>query len=154
MTDTAALPPDIAARQRWMGILAEATPAALEDALARLGALPPHDTLRAPEVGSALVRGRAGGTGAPFNLGEMTITRCAVTLEGRTGFGYVAGRNRRHAELAALFDALLQDDARRPHLERTVLAPLAAARDATRADRSRKAAASRVEFFTLVRGDD
>lgn len=154
MTDTPAVPPDIAARQRWMGILAEASPSALEDALARLGALPPHDTLRAPEVGSALVRGRAGGTGAPFNLGEMTITRCAVTVEGRTGFGTVAGRNRRHAELAALFDALLQDDARSAQLEATVIAPLAAARDAARAERSRKAAASRVEFFTLVRGDD
>lgn len=142
-----------AARQRWMGLLAKADPAVLEAAWTRLGA-PPHQPLRTPEVGSALVRGRAGGTGAAFNLGEMTVTRCAVVVAGRTGFGYVAGRNRRHAELAALFDAVLQDDARRPDLERTLLTPLAEARTQAREARSRKAASSRVEFFTLVRGED
>lgn len=152
MTDT--LPPETAARQRWMGLLAKADRATLEAAWASLEAPPPHETLRAPEIGSALVRGRAGGTGAAFNLGEMTMTRCAVAVAGRTGFGFVAGRDRRHAELAALFDALLQDDARRATLERTLLRPLAEARAAARDARSRKAASSRVEFFTLVRGED
>lgn len=142
-----------AARQRWMGLLAKADPAVLEDAWTRLGA-PPHQPLRAPEVGSALVRGRAGGTGAAFNLGEMTVTRCAVVVAGRTGFGYVAGRNKRHAELTALFDAVLQDDARRPALETSLLTPLAEAQARAREARSRKAASSRVEFFTLVRGED
>lgn len=141
------------ARQRWMGLLAKADPAVLEDAWSRLGA-PSHQPLRTPEIGSALVRGRAGGTGAAFNLGEMTLTRCAVVIEGRTGFGYVAGRDKRHAELAALFDALLQDDARRPALESALLAPLAEAQAKAREARSRKAASSRVEFFTLVRGED
>lgn len=146
-------PQEPAARRRWMGLLAKADPAVLEDAWSRLDP-PAHHILRAPEIGSALVRGRAGGTGAAFNLGEMTLTRCAVVVAGRTGFGHVAGRDKRHAELAALFDAVLQDDARRPALERTLLAPLAEAQAKAREARSCKAASSRVEFFTLVRGED
>lgn len=145
---------DTTARRRWMAVLAKATPEALEDAWRRLPERPDYTVLRAPEVGSALVRARAGGTGARFNLGEMTITRCAVTIGAHTGFGNVAGRDRRHAELAAVFDALLQAPAHRDHLERTVIAPLEAAQQAAREDRSRKAASTRVDFFTMVRGED
>lgn len=152
------LPPSgaspISARQAWLRVLALAPAEALERAWQGLPERPAHAVLRAPEVGSALVRGRAGGRGAPFNLGEMTVTRCAVTVGRHTGIGYVAGRHRRKAELVALFDALLQDDARRPALQSAVLAPLAEAHAATVATRSSKAAASRVDFFTLVRGED
>lgn len=142
------------ARQTWLRVLALAPVEALERAWQGLSDRPAHAVLRMPEVGSALVRGRAGGRGAPFNAGEMTVTRCAVTIGQYTGIGYVAGRNRRHAELVALFDALLQDDARRPGLEHQVLAPLAEAHAEAVAARSRKAAASRVDFFTMVRGED
>jgi alpha-D-ribose 1-methylphosphonate 5-triphosphate synthase subunit PhnG len=102
-----------------------------------------------------MVRGRAGGTGPRFNLGEMTVTRCSVTLEdGAVGHAYVRGRDPRHAELAALFDALLQDDARRGGLERAVVEPLARARAARRRAAVEHVAPSRVEFFTMVRGEE
>lgn len=116
---------------------------------------PPYRMLRWPETGLVMVRGRAGGTGTRFNLGEMTVTRCAVQLEdGAVGLGYVRGRDRRHAELIALFDAMLQDPARREALERAVVTPLAAAQAARRLAAAERVAPSRVEFFTMVRGDE
>jgi alpha-D-ribose 1-methylphosphonate 5-triphosphate synthase subunit PhnG len=152
--------PATTARQRWMGVLAKARPAELTAAWDALGLAVAYDLLRAPEVGMAMVRARAGGDGAPFNFGEMTMTRCAVRLasdpsgEDHVGFGYVAGRDRRHAELAALCDALLQDRARHDRLMAAIVAPLAEAQAARRDDRARRAAATRVDFFTLVRGDN
>jgi alpha-D-ribose 1-methylphosphonate 5-triphosphate synthase subunit PhnG len=138
-------------RRRWMSILARAGAAEIAARLDGLHPLPPHRRLRGPETGLVMVRGRAGGDGAPFNLGEMTVTRCAVRLEdGTVGHGYVAGRDARQAELAALLDALLQDEARRPALEAAVIAPLAAAQSARREARARRAAATRVEFFTMT----
>jgi alpha-D-ribose 1-methylphosphonate 5-triphosphate synthase subunit PhnG len=150
--------PDTAARQRWMRVLALAPVERLEAALCDMADPPPARPLRPPEIGTAMVRGRAGGTGARFNLGEMTLTRCAVAIDGadgrtRVGHGAVAGRNRRHAELAALFDALLQDPARRETLTKAVIEPLAASLEQRRHEESRQAAASRVDFFTMVRGD-
>lgn len=137
-------------RRHWMGVLARADAQAIEARLAEAPALPPHDLLRAPETGLVMVRGRAGGDGAPFNLGEMTVTRCAVRdAAGRMGLGYVAGRDRRHAELAAILDAALQDGARHAALMQTVIEPLAAAQAADAARDARRAAATRVEFFTM-----
>ncbi len=137
-------------RQRWMAVLARA-PA--EDIAARIdaaGGLAPHTRLRGPEVGLVMVRGRAGGSGAKFNLGEMTVTRCTVRdAEGRIGHAYVAGREPRRAELAAALDAALQDDARRAALLDAVVAPLAAAQAASRATVARKAAATKVDFFAM-----
>lgn len=140
-------------RQRWMSVLAKAGRGELEDAWAGLEAPPAYDLLRRPETGLVMVRGRAGGVGGQFNLGEMTVTRCSVRLaDGRVGHSYVGGRDGRKSELAAVFDALLQDEDARPALEESVVAPLADAqarkRDAVRA----KAAATRVDFFTMVRG--
>lgn len=144
-----------AARRRWMSVLARAPRDELEAAFAGLPAPPPYRHMRAPEIGLVMVQGRAGGNGNPFNLGEMTVTRCALKLDdGTVGFGYVQGRDRRRAELAALFDALLQHEGRRAQLEDTVIAPLAAAQRARREARSRKAASTKVEFFTMVRGDN
>ncbi len=110
--------------------------------------------LRQPEIGLAMVRGRMGGTGRRFNLGEMTVTRCAVAGEGLIGHGYVQGRNKKKAELVARLDLLMQLPGYRADIERRVLVPLAAAERARREALARKAAATRVEFFTLVRGDD
>src|SRR5690606_24690003 len=108
--------------------------------------------LRRPELGLAMVRGRAGGTGMRFNLGEVTVTRCTLRLEGgATGTAYVAGRNKRHAELAALLDALLQDPSRRDLLIASVVEPLREAARARQRDRLAKAASTRVEFFTMAR---
>ncbi|HEY7654079.1 MAG TPA: phosphonate C-P lyase system protein PhnG [Methylomirabilota bacterium] len=143
------------ARARWMSALARAEPAAIEAAWEGLAPRPQYRLLRPPETGLVMVRGRAGGTGAPFNLGEMTVTRCSVELEGgRVGHAYVAGRDRRHAETAAVFDALLQDEARRADLEARVVQPLVRAREARQRESRTRVAATRVEFFTMVRGEE
>jgi alpha-D-ribose 1-methylphosphonate 5-triphosphate synthase subunit PhnG len=145
----------IAARQGWTRVLAKASLAELEAAWADLSEKPDYRLLRPTETGLAMVRGRVGGTGQPFNLGEMTMTRAAIQLTrpGRTpvtGFGHVAGREARRAELVALFDALLQDDERRAAIAAAVVAPLAASQAAEKAETALKVAASKVEFFTLV----
>lgn len=147
--------PALAARRDWMGLLARAEPARLAELLAARGRpLPAHAWARAPEIGTVMVQGRAGGTGAPFNLGEMTVTRCALLLEdGRAGHAHVQGRDKAHATRAALVDALMQGP-EAAELRASVLAPLAAAAAARAAAQARRAAATRVEFFTLVRGED
>ena len=110
------------ARQRWMAVLARAPAAELAARLDEVpGGMPTHQRLRGPEVGLVMLRGRAGGTGDRFNLGEMTVTRCTVrTADGLVGHAYVTGRDARQAELAALADALLQDPARHDALERSL----------------------------------
>jgi alpha-D-ribose 1-methylphosphonate 5-triphosphate synthase subunit PhnG len=143
------------ARRRWMSVLALASREELEARWATLDARPRYEVLRRPEVGLVMVRGRAGGTGDRFNLGEMTVTRCTVQLaDGTLGHAWVGGRDRRHAELAALLDALLQDATRVASLTETVIAPLARAQAERRRAAVARAAASRVEFFTMVRGED
>ena len=138
-------------RQKALGLLARAMP---ERLAALFPDLPPHALLRGPEVGAVMVRGRQGGTGAPFNLGEMTMARCSVRLAcGTVGHAWVQGRDKGHALRAAVLDALLQTD-RRAVLEGAVLATLEAEETARRDGRARKAAATKVEFFTLVRGED
>jgi alpha-D-ribose 1-methylphosphonate 5-triphosphate synthase subunit PhnG len=143
-----------------MSVLARADPEELSRAWDAIGDKPQWRWLRKPETGLVMVRGRAGGSGMPFNLGEITVTRCAVVTEGGeagrpfTGQGYLAGRDRRHAELAALFDAMLQDASQREALQNSVIAPLAAGLAARRRTASAKSAATKVDFFTLVRGED
>jgi alpha-D-ribose 1-methylphosphonate 5-triphosphate synthase subunit PhnG len=144
--------PHIATRQRWMGVLARAGGqlAAYESALKEAE----YRLIRAPEIGMTLVRGRMGGTGNPFNLGEMSVTRCVVRLaDGCTGYSYVAGRDKQHAELAALADAHLQG-AEQAHWQSRLIEPLAAAQRAQQAAKAAETATTQVEFFTLVRGED
>jgi alpha-D-ribose 1-methylphosphonate 5-triphosphate synthase subunit PhnG len=101
-----------------------------------------------------MLRGRTGGTGTPFNLGEITVTRATVELAGGTvGHGHIQGRNHQAALTAALVDALMQTD-QAPVLATEILAPLAAEQAARRTGRAARAAATKVDFFTLVRGDD
>lgn len=140
------------ARRDWLGLLARSGPAHL--AALMPARLPEHHLLRAPEIGAVMLRGRAGATGAPFNLGEMTVTRCSVRLScGTVGHGYVQGRDKAHALRAATLDALLQTD-QSAELQTSILAPLAQVEAEARNTRAAKAAATKVEFFTLVRGED
>lgn len=142
------------ARRDWMGVLARCSSASLAQLWQQTGQAPAFEWLRRPEVGGVMLRGRMGGTGAPFNLGEMSVTRCALSLnEGPVGHGYVQGRDKAHAEIAALVDALMQTDAA-AQLEAQILEPLRAEMAATKEARSAKAAATKVDFFTLVRGED
>jgi alpha-D-ribose 1-methylphosphonate 5-triphosphate synthase subunit PhnG len=152
MPDTVSTPETLppAARQHWMSVLARAPAEAIAAALDRQGPMPAWTRVRGPETGLVMVRGRAGGAGSPFNLGEMTVTRCTVRIEsGIAGHAYIAGRDERRAELAAVADALLQDPARREDLSETLIQPLAAAQQADRRTRAEKAAATKVEFFAM-----
>ncbi|MEP9378065.1 phosphonate C-P lyase system protein PhnG [Aquabacter sp. CN5-332] len=140
-------------RQALMGVLARATLPELESALERFAPLPPIDEPRPAEVGLAMLRGRVGGDGAPFNLGEATVTRAAVRLNAATGVSYILGRAPERARAAAVLDALWQDEAVRFAVEEAlgpVRKRIAGAEAATR----EKTDATRVNFFTLVRGED
>ncbi|MFX4222555.1 MAG: phosphonate C-P lyase system protein PhnG [Thalassobaculum sp.] len=140
------------ARQRWMSALAKSDIGDLEALWNNLPSKPTWTVIRTPEVGMVMARGRAGGTGARFNLGEVTVTRCAVRLDyGAVGFGYVMGRNKRHAEIAAVVDAIMQTPSRREALERALIAPLCLRQEAATRERGQKAASTKVDFFTLVR---
>jgi alpha-D-ribose 1-methylphosphonate 5-triphosphate synthase subunit PhnG len=146
----AALPQSQTARRRWMSVLARASASDLAELLERHAVVPRYTRLRGPEAGLVMVRGRTGGGGAPFNLGEMTVTRCTVRLEtGQVGHSYVTGRDARQAELAAVLDALLQDPARTDALQADVIAPLAEAQQTQRAAIAAKAAATKVQFFAM-----
>lgn len=140
-------------RQHWIGVLARARRGQLqpfEDALRDVE----YQLIRAPEIGMTLVRGRMGGNGAPFNVGEMSVTRCVVRLaDGRTGYSYLAGRDKVHAELAALADAHLQG-AQQRHWLAQMITPLATVQAERRAAKEAETAATKVEFFTLVRGEN
>ena len=115
----------------------------------------PFDIIRPPETGLVMLRGRIGGSGSAFNLGEATVTRCAVrTAKGHEGHAYVMGRNHSHAKLAAVCDALLQDEGQHAEVDAQVLRPLQALMAEQRSLAARKAAATKVDFFTLVRGEN
>jgi alpha-D-ribose 1-methylphosphonate 5-triphosphate synthase subunit PhnG len=140
-------------RKAAMRVLAHAETAEIASRLATI-ALPEHVDLRAPENGLVMVRGRTGGDGAPFNLGEATVSRAAVRLaSGEIGFGYVLGRDHEKAHLIALCDALIQTRAHAEAVELQVLAPLRAAMLAARGRQAAAAAATRVDFYTMVRGE-
>lgn len=139
-------------RQEWMGLIARAQAARLAQLMPDL---PAHQVLRPAQIGTVMVQGRAGGTGAAFNLGEVTVTRASVVLEdgGAVGHGYVQGRDKGHALRAAVIDALMQG-ARAGAIRAQVLDALAVEEAARKAAKAARAAATKVEFFTLVRGED
>ena len=118
-----------------------------------------HRCVRGPQTGMAMVRGRMGGTGKAFNLGEMTLTRASVALDdgtpggGPLGHGWVSGRDHRHAELIALIDACAQHECFRERIDVELIAPLHDERQTYEQRASRDAAATRVDFFTMVRGE-
>ena len=149
MSDQAAL----AARKARLSALAKAPHDRLLALWASQGPVPAHDLLRPPEIGTVMVRGRAGSVGAPFNLGEMTVTRCSVRLgSGAVGHGYVQGRSHEAARAAALIDAL-SEDGQADALEASILTPLREGAEEARVTRAERAAATKVEFFTMVRGE-
>ena len=136
-------------RQRWMAVLARADTAALAEASA--GLLPAYALIRGPEAGLVMLRGRAGGRGAAFNLGEASVVRCTVrSMAGHVGHAYCMGRELRHAELAAAIDAGLQDPALRERLHDRVVTALAETQAAARVQEAQRAAATQVQFFTMA----
>ena len=141
-------------RKNWLGLLAKADAETLTKLWADLNLTPEYNWLRTPEIGSVMARGRAGATGAPFNLGEVTVTRCSLQLAtGEVGHGYVQGRDKNKSQLAALCDALLQSDMA-AQIAREIIAPLTDLANSKREQTMQKAAKTKVDFFTLVRGED
>ncbi|MEA3437454.1 MAG: phosphonate C-P lyase system protein PhnG [Thermodesulfobacteriota bacterium] len=141
-------------RQQWMSILAKSSSQELEDAWQELSEKPIYRHLHKSETGSIMVRGRAGGSGIRFNLGEMTATRCTIQIvKGHVGSAYVMGRDHRHAELVAIFDALLQDPLHHNKISSSVVSSLKVSSDKRKEEVSKKSAATKVDFFTMVRGE-
>ncbi len=141
-------------RKAWMGLLARAPEGRIAALLAAAHLSEEITWLRQPEIGSVMVRGRAGGTGDAFNLGEMTVTRCSLKLgNGTVGHGVVQGRRKACAEAAGRVDALMQTD-QAQEVEAAVLLPLLNDEASRKSARAEKAAATKVEFFTMVRGED
>jgi alpha-D-ribose 1-methylphosphonate 5-triphosphate synthase subunit PhnG len=153
--DVMAAPDDSiqARRKSAMAVLAHSQTSEIAKLLAGLD-LPTCEELREPEDGLVMVRGRIGGDGAAFNLGEATVSRAAVRLSsGEIGFGYVLGRDKTKAGMIALCDALIQARDHAEAVETRVVAPLRGAMIAARAQRAAEAAATRVDFYAMVRGE-
>lgn len=146
---------DRSERQQWMAVLANSDSDQLQGIWQSLQLEPEYQFIRQPETGLTMLRGRIGGSGQPFNMGEMTLTRCAVRLNsGTLGVGYIAGRSKQHALTAALADALLQEESSTRVLQRQLIAPLQQRLTEIRDQRNAEANSTRVDFFTLVRGED
>ena len=140
-------------RQGWISTLAKADAAHLLDEWNRVQGheRPTYEMLRPPEIGLVMVRGRAGGVGDRFNLGEMTVTRCAVRLSsGETGISYRSGRDKLAAEVAAILDGMLQ----RPGscaTAQAIVGRIAQTLASERAEQARRSGATKVQFFTMTR---
>lgn len=151
VADNAAL----AWRKSLMQACARADDADFENALAAMNISPQARDVRAPQTGLIMLRGRTGATGNAFNAGEATMTRAVVQLEcGHVGYGFLLGRSHKRARLAAVFDALGQDEARRDALTSSFVQPVTARWQAERRISLEQTAATKVDFFTLVRGED
>jgi len=145
---------DETARKEWMSLLAKSAPEVLQEVYSDIDTPPDFHWLRPPETGAVMVRGRMGGSGAPFNMGEMTVTRCSLRLQkGVVGHGYVQGRDKAHAQRAALVDAMMQTD-QADVVDEVVLECLRVKALAQKAAVQARADKTKVDFFTLVRGED
>jgi len=149
------LPTEQAGRRRCASLLAVATTDELRAAWDALKDKPETKPVRGPETGLVMVRGRIGGGGSPFNLGEATVTRATIALaSGTVGHAQALGTDKQKAKLAAIFDALWQEDATRDHVENVLLAPIEHRVTAQNRAKAEETAATRVDFFTMVRGED
>ncbi len=145
----------IAARKRAMALLARALGPEMAEPIERFWPRHSARDLKPVETGLVMLRGRIGGDGAPFNVGEATVTRAVVELpSGERGYAHILGRDAGRARLAAIVDALWQRPEARADVEKAILAPIAARIAAETAKSRAETAATRVDFFTLVRGED
>ncbi|MGK9052167.1 phosphonate C-P lyase system protein PhnG [Neorhizobium petrolearium] len=146
---------DTAGRRRAAPLLSRATTGELQTAWGMLPAKPDVKPVRGPETGLVMVRGRIGGGGAPFNLGEATVTRATVLLaSGTAGHAHALGTDKEKVRLAAVFDALWQESETRDFVETVLLCVIEARIAAEDRQKAEETAATRVDFFTMVRGED
>ncbi|MEH6531131.1 MAG: phosphonate C-P lyase system protein PhnG [Photobacterium frigidiphilum] len=143
-------------RKTWMSVLARTAFSDLQTQWVTLDLpLPIFQVIRPAEIGLAQVRARMGGGGRQFNMGDVTLTRAVVKLDsGEMGYSYLQGRNKQHAELAAIIDGLMQTSEYQERLTRELITPLAALKAEQEQLRQQQVASSKVDFFTLVRGED
>ncbi|MBY5547961.1 phosphonate C-P lyase system protein PhnG [Rhizobium leguminosarum] len=142
-------------RKRAADLLARAERGELQAVFDALPEKPVAHPVRGPETGLVMVRGRIGGGGAPFNLGEVTVTRATVRLDsGSVGHAQALGTDREKARLAAIFDALWQEEATKDFVERALLLPITERIADAERRKADETAATRVDFFTMVRGDN
>ena len=141
-------------RANWLGLMAKSPAKVMDECWQKADLSPEFEVIRSPEIGSVMVRGRMGGTGDTFNLGEMTVTRASVKLScGTVGHGYIMGRSKKTATRVALCDALLQTGDKQK-VKDNIIQPLLSLKKENDQRISAKAAATKVDFFTLVRGED
>ncbi len=146
---------DMTRRQRLLSVLAKAPGKDLLSCWKQTGLDPAVELLRGPESGLVALQGRAGGTGQPFHVGEGSATRVTVRIgSGQVGHAMISGRDTRKAQLVAVIDALAQDPAQADLIERAIVAPLEALAAEADAKLRAETAATRVNFFTMVRGED
>lgn len=146
---------DVTQRSLWISTLAQSQYAELVEHWQATELEPSYQVIRQPEIGLAQVRARMGSTGNSFNMGDVTITRAAVKLDtGEMGYSYLCGRNKPHAELAAVIDGMLQSSVHHQALINQIIEPLAALKFERDQQRAKEVATSKVDFFTLVRGED
>lgn len=140
-------------RQEALGVLANADINDLNSAWSTWENRPIVEMIRGPETGLIMLRGRTGGGGAPFNMGEATVSRASVRIDNaEIGHGYCLGRDLEKAKLIAIIDALYQ---REPdNIEFAILRPLRDIAWAADKQQREETAATKVEFFTMVRGED
>lgn len=154
MVEPSRMSEDTTARQAWMSLLSKAPEGAVRNHLQNIIPIPGYTWLRVPEIGTVMVRGKTSGTGSAFNLGEMTVTRCVLKLDsGEVGHAYVQGRRKDCAEACALVDAMMQTDYS-DTVKSVVLDPLKHEMVSVKTKRAEKAAATKVDFFTMARGED
>jgi alpha-D-ribose 1-methylphosphonate 5-triphosphate synthase subunit PhnG len=142
-------------RQRRLSVLAKAPGNELLSCWKQTGLDPSVELLRGPESGLVALQGRAGGSGQPFHVGEVSATRVTVRIgSGQVGHAMISGRDTRKAQLVAVIDALAQDPAQAEMIERVIVAPLERLAMEVDAKLRQETAATRVNFFTMVRGED
>lgn len=148
-------PQSQSARKHRMSVLARCRSSRLQELWDRLGLNPGHTTLRGPESGLVMLRGRVGGTGEVFNFGDATVTRASVRLEdGSIGHAMALGRDGTKARLSAIIDALCQKLEMAVLIDAEMIAPMQHEQSQADEKRRKQTAATRVDFFTMVRGED
>lgn len=141
-------------RAYWMSVLSRSRAEALLSFWQPINIVADYQILRPTEIGLIQLQGRMESTGQRFMVGDMTVTRAALQIkDGICGYSYILGRDKTHAERCALIDALLQTQSAFNQLWKNVVSPLAKQQQAEHDRQRREVAASRVNFFTLVRGE-
>lgn len=142
------------ARRQLLSVLAKSTLDAIQTRWHPLSIKPEYRFLKKPEIGMVMVRAQADEAGQKFNMGEMTMTRCVIQLaNNELGFGHCSGRDKTKAELIAVIDACFQLEEYQAIISENLLQALEALLVDQYQQQSAQVAASKVNFFTMVRGE-